>query len=784
MVKSISGKCPVFTGKSYRITILSDRLVRFEYSQNGEFFDDVTNFAIDRDFERTNIEVSEDSKYIVCTSKYFTFQYTKEAPFYASKLFPDSNLRVKLNGTDKLWYPNHPEARNFKSNGFNLNSSLDKGLYSTDGFVCIDDSDGYYLDKNNYMKKRVDGNTDLYLSMYRRDFAGCLKDFFKLSGKPPMIPKYALGIWWNRDRIYSDADVISLVNLFNKYDIPISVFLLSEFWHIKDDLDINMHKSGYTFSDKLFNDVPRFLNILHSKNIKLGLNFDPSEGIRNKEEAYQYFLEKYPVENYGNIELKLFEEPFINLFNEKILKRFKELNVDFLWQDLENNKNQLSVLNYYSKLSDINPRGFTLTRNFGIGAHRYPALYSGETKVAWETLDKLPNYNSGASNHGLSWWSHDIGGFKDGTEDNELYMRYVQFGVFNPIFRFSAKRGAYYKREPWLWDIKTMTIVKDYCLLRYSLIPYIYSEGYKYSKIGVPLVQPLYYNSPFVYDEPLYKNEYFFGSEFLVAAITKPMNELIKRSIERIYLPQGVWYDFKTGKKFIGDMRYVTFFKEEDYPVFVKAGGIVPLAVLGNVKNDLSNPKDMEIHVFPGNSNSYRMYEDDGESLNYQSGDYLITSFEYNYMRNNYNFIIRAAEGKSGIVPDTRNYIVKFRNTRKPDFISVVLNGEKFDNYEIVNDDNNFVLRIYNVDTTKQLTINFKGENIEIDASRIFDEDLNSIINDIEIETNLKEELAEILFSDRDIKRKRILLRKLKKKKLNPKFITMFIKVLEYANEI
>ena len=75
--------------------------------------------------------------------------------------------------------------------------------------------------------------------------------------------------------------------------------------------------------------------------------------------------------------------------------------------------------------------------------------------VSWKTLDYLPYFNSCASNLGLSWWSHDIGGFKEGIEDAELYMRYVQFGTFSPIFRFSAKRGIYYKREPWRWDITT-----------------------------------------------------------------------------------------------------------------------------------------------------------------------------------------------------------------------------------------------------------------------------------------------------------------------------------------
>lgn len=783
-----STSCPTFVGNKYRITILSERLIRFEYSENGLFLDDATQFAINRDFQKAPIEVSEDSKYLVVASKYFTFQYTKEAKFYASKLFPDSNLRVKLNGSDKIWYPNHPEARNFKSNAFsiedNIKVSLDKGLYSTDGFVCIDDSKGIIINGKDTLKKRVDGNQDLYVFMYKRDFAGCLKDYFKLTGNPPLIPKYALGICWNRDRVYSSENVISLVNLFDKYDIPISSFLLSEYWHIKDEKNMYLNKSGYTFSDKLFPDVKNFISLLHQKNIKLGINFDPSEGVRNAESAYQFFLEKYPSETFETIPFKIFEEDFLNIFKSKILSPLKDLDIDFLWLDYKQDKQYLSALNYYVNEINFSKRNFVFTRNFGFGSHRYPVLYSGETKVSWDTLNYLPSYNSGASNYGLSWWSHDVGGFKDGTEDDELYVRYNQFSVFNPIFRFSAKSGPYYKREPWLWDIKTMNIVKDYCDLRYRLIPYIYSEGYKYHTVGMPLVQPLYYLTPGIYDEPIYKNEYYFGSEFLISAITKPMNTLISRSIEKIFLPIGTWYEFKTGKKFIGNKRYVTFYKEEDYPIFVKAGGIIPLTVLTKEKNDLSNPKTLEINIFPGKSNTYKFYEDDGETMDYKNGDYLLTSFDYNYMQNNYTFIIRPVEGKTGIVPEKRNYVVKFRNTKKAEDVSLFLNGDRYTNYDIINDENNFILQIYEVDTEKQLTINCKGKDIEIDASHIFNEDINSILNDLKIETNIKEELADIMFTDRDIKRKRILVNKLKRKGLNPKFANMFLKLLEYSSEI
>ena len=122
----------------------------------------------------------------------------------------------------------------------------------------------------------------------------------------------------------------------------------------------------------------------------------------------------------------------------------------------------------------------------------------------------LPSFNSTAANVGLSWISNDIGGYTGGTEDGELYTRFVQFGCFSPILRISCDQGKYFKREPWVWDIKTQSVVSEYLRLRHALIPYLYSEAYRYSRVGLPLIQPIYYRYPEIYDEPLYKNEYYF----------------------------------------------------------------------------------------------------------------------------------------------------------------------------------------------------------------------------------------------------------------------------------
>lgn len=782
----------IFQGKTYRITVLSERLIRFEYNLNGQFLDLPTEFAVNRNFPNPAIKVEEDDKYLEIVSKYFALLYVKEKPFAGPKYAPDANLKVILKNTDKIWYFDHPEVRNFKGTQISIENEghktkLNNGLYSTDGFASYDDSDSLIIMEDGSLFKPKERRVDTYLFIYKRDFGACLQDYFTLTGRPPLIPRYALGIWWNRDKIYSFENTQTLIKAFNKYKIPLSVLLLSEFWHLKDVKDYNKYKTGFTFDTGLFPNPGMFVDFLHERGVRIGLNVDPSEGIHPHETRFLEAANALGYKEKKPIPFNIFDKNFLKIYFEMFIDPLKKIGIDFFWIDYKKDLLSLRALNYYHTKKDgtKEQRSMILSRNSLGASHRYPVHYSGETLVSWDTLDYIPRFNSSASNIGVSWWSHDVGGFKNGIEDSELYTRYVQLSTFSPIFRFSAKRGMYYKREPWLWDNNTYNVVREYCLLRHRLIPYIYSEAYNYHKNSMPLVQPLYYYYPEIYDEPNYKNEYYFGQELLVAPITEPKEIVMNRSIERVFLPKGTWYDFKTGKKFLGNKRYIVFYKDEDYPVFASSGSIIPLADLEENLNVTNAPKTMEIHIFPGKNNTYQLYEDDGITELYKEGYYTITTIDYNYLANNYTVIIRPVEGKNGIIPGKRTYRLRFRNTRKADNVDVMLGKEKA-NLEIntYDDDNDFVVEIKDVDTTKQLTVNCRGRNIEIDAVRIINEDINFIISDLKIETRLKELIAMILFSNKDIKKKRIAIRKLKQEGLESQFIRMFIKLLEYVSEI
>jgi len=192
----------------------------------------------------------------------------------------------------------------------------------------------------------------------------------------------------------------------------------------------------------------------------------------------------------------------------------------------------------------------------------------------------------------------------------------------------------------------------------------------------------------------------------------------------------------------------------------------------------------MEIHIFPGKSNTYKLYEDDGVSSLYEEGYYLITDIDYNYQANNFTAIIRPTDGKAGIIPEMRSYRVRFRNTRQATDVVLYLGEEKQENVNAYVDGNDFIVEVPEISTTKQISINCKGKDIEIDAERIINEDVDSIISDLQIKTSLKEEIASIIFSEMEIKQKRIEMRKLKRKGLTSRYIQMFIKLLEYIAEV
>lgn len=787
VTKSKTPSTCVFRGSKYRISILSDSLIRFEYNDLGKFNDYPTLFASNRSFSQPKLSVIEDNEILEIKNEKFTIEYHKEKSYLGSAMAPDANLRVTVNESGKSWYFNHPEVRNLKGTAYSLDgvssTTLGKGLFSLDGFSSIDDSKTPILNENGNVLLPAPGIIDTYLFVYNNDFGVGLKDYFNLTSLPPLIPRYALGVWWNKNESYNEEGLKELMNSFRKHEIPFSVLLLGNYARTKNKYS----ELSFSLDKNIFPNTVALSNYLHMNKVFLGLNIKTDGVLSIEEEYHNNFAQIYNVDVDKNIPLNVFDTTIMDGFLRGIVTPLLSQGVDMLWIDdnIPEHSFRNFVMNYYlynNFNSSKMKRNLILSRNFGVAPHKYSILYSGNTKISWKTLATLPEFNSSASNIGVSWWSHDIGGFAGGTEDPELYMRYVQLGVFSPILRLSSQGGKYYKREPWRWDAKTNGIVQDYLQLRHKLIPYLYAEAKKYSAYGATLVQPLYYKYPQTYDEPLYRNEYYFGSELFVSPITNEKDSIMNRVVHRLFLPNGVWYDFKTGKKFIGGRRYVTFFKDEDYPVFAKTGAIIPLAVLDpNNLNDTSSPKKLEIHIFPGRSNTYKLYEDDGFTQKYKEGNSFITEINYYYKENDFSVSLEPLEGKTGVIPEKRDYRIRFRNTKYTDGVQVFCDQVNVP-YRRFIEDNDFVIEFDDIPTTSKVLVYCKGKDIEIDAARVINDELVGIISDLTIPTEIKIKIDEIMFSNMSIKDKRIAIRRVKG--LPRVFVKMFMKLFEYLAEI
>ncbi len=775
---AISIKDNIVQGKKFRFTFLTDRLIRLEYSENGIFEDRATSRVIFRKFPKVNFTLNQSEMIMQMGTSYFTVSYVKEKPFSSRGLTPDSHLKITLNHTDRTWYYHHPEARNFGGINYSLDDfsgklKFEKGLYSTDGFAVLDDSYSFVIDKNGNFVKRDNKEIDIYVFMYRKDLGLCLKDYYSLTGYPMLLPRYALGNWWFKNHDYTNKEIEELFMKFREEDILISNVLLG-----RNSLKQN---DALALDDSNLN-IIALRQLCNHYQIKLGITAVLDSAIKPQTATYQN-IQSMGIAVNGDFSFLPFDTDKLNLYDSLGFQSWINAGVDNIYIDYNNikDKETLSVFNHhafamYGLLQ--NKRGVILTRNHAQSIHKDGVIFIGNTKVDWNTLAILPRYFQSASNNGISYVATPIGGFYGGIENFELYIRYIQLGVFSPMLILASDDGKYYKREPWRWNTAEAEIIKKYLRLRNRIIPYVYTENYIYAKNGSPLIQPLYYKYPKIYDEPNYKNQYFFGSQMLVCPIIKKKNAVMNRVVQRMFIPEGIWYELESGKKYLGNKYYMSFYKDDDYPVFVRQGAIIVMS--RNNTTDL--PTDLEILIFPGSNGSYQLYEDDGITNNYKNGTFAVTNFEFQFQLNQYELIIEN-NGNPGLLPEERNYLFRFKNTRMANIIArsgdVNLAGKSYI------EKNDLVIEIEKVSSSRKFSILLQSDGIiENSTERLINDDIKGILEDLEIETTLKEKIDSILFGNLPIKKKRIAIRKLKRDNLEPKFIKMFLNLLEYIDTV
>ncbi|MCU0486833.1 MAG: DUF5110 domain-containing protein, partial [Anaerolineales bacterium] len=265
-------------------------------------------------------------------------------------------------------------------------------------------------------------------------------------------------------------------------------------------------------------------------------------------------------------------------------------------------------------------------------------------------------------NVGYGWWSHDIGGHMGGIEDDELYTRWLQYGVFSPILRMHCTNSPYHERRPWGRGPASERVAIQALRLRHALIPYLYSMAWRN-----------YYTHP---EEPqAYQvpQLYWFGSELLAAPFTSPAHPETGLSRQTLWLPEGDWFNFFTGEVTRGGWCTV-YGLLEDIPVFARAGAIIPLSRLPGW-GGVGLPEQIHLVVFPGADNSFDLVEDDGETTAYQDGKYAVTTITQTWLQDKLILEIHPPRGDQQVLPVTRSFQVELRGISQPEQVEVQVNS-------------------------------------------------------------------------------------------------------------
>ncbi|MCD8368647.1 MAG: glycoside hydrolase family 31 protein [Clostridiales bacterium] len=733
----------VVAGKRYRFTVLTERMIRMEYSPNGEFVDRPTQIVLNRNFPVPAYHVQDKNGTLQIITDYLIVSYEKECPFSSNNLniqmvgnsylkkcgtwfYGDMGLETRgnLRGTASTldntvgdWYYKDSEDETHVWGDPDVPVDLGDGLMSMNGFSVIDDSSSLVFDDNGWVHPAPEGHKDIYFLNYGREYLAILDVFYQLTGSTPMLPRYALGNWWSRFHKYTQEEYLGLLKRFREEKIPIAVGVLDMDWHYVDiDPKYGKGWTGYTWNRELFPDAEGMMKEIHENGMHFSLNVHPADGVRAHEEMYPAMAEALGMdaEQETPIPFDVTNPDFMDAYFKYLHHPEEEKGVDFWWIDWQQGSNSkvpgydpLWMLNHYHYVDNARngQRAMNFSRYAGLGSHRYPIGFSGSTFITWESLDFQPYFTSTASNVGYGWWSHDIGGHRNGYRDDELTTRWVQFGVFSPIMRLHSSDETFTSKEPWRFCTDSERVMRQFLTLRHELVPYIYTMNYKFHTKNSPLIQPMYYQYPDMGDAYKHKNEYFFGSELVVNPITAKSDPETKMGTVKTWLPNGTWIDFFTGIIYQGGRTIQMHRDINTIPVLAKVGSIIPLDFAEDVSSRTDNPKRMRIKVFCGGDGSFTLYEDDGISMAFEQGSFVTTTYRLHWSDEK-SFVIEAAEGDTALIPAQRDYAVELYGVGADSVASVTKDGNDAA-YEQSWDEDRHVLTIsvQKVDVLQRLVI-------------------------------------------------------------------------------
>ncbi len=491
-----------------------------------------------------------------------------------------------------------------------------------------------------------------YYFLYGPEFDRIIAAYRRLTGQAPLFGKWAYGYWQCKNRYSSQQEILSIAHKYRDLHIPLDNIVQDWFW---------WKIMGEPVFNENYPDPKGMIGDLHKINVHIMFSFWPyfRPGSRVYEDMDRkgFFIDRTKVSGFHPAGQALYDafNPAARLYYWNLMDTLFKIGADAWWLDttepetegretniLVTNKVALgngaryaneypllattAVYDGQRKASD-RKRVFILSRSAYAGAQRNAVtVWSGDVNPNWETFRRQIPAALNFSVSGIPYWTSDIGGFVSANPDDpayrELYVRWFQFGSYCPIFRAHGTRTTN-QNEIWSYGAEAQKILTAYDRLRYRLLPYIYSVAWMVTSEGYTMMRPLVMDFRTDVRAQNAGDEYLFGPALLVAPVTEP-----GASKRHLYLPQSRWYDFWTGAVTDGGRAHDIAAPLDRLPLFVRAGSIVPLGP--DLEYALEKPPDpVEVRVYRGASGDFVLYEDEGDSYDYEKGVHATIPFHW-----------------------------------------------------------------------------------------------------------------------------------------------------------
>jgi hypothetical protein len=682
-----------------RVQVLSPTLLRLEYAADDSFEDRPTFNAVDRNPGRTWFTAGTGNGELRIRTSAVTLRYKLDSgPVTAANTTLDLQIAGRrTSGHPAFGSPARDDVLGGWYRGLDYYAgqagpvdqlTLHPGMLNRGGWYLLDDTSTALQTSASWVSPRPARTGDYqdgYLFGYGHDYQRGLADLRTLTGPSVLPPKWAFGTWFSKYQAYSTDDYeTQLLPAFRSHNVPLDSLVIDTDWKAPNSW------AGWNWNTDLFPKPADFLDRLNQSGVHATLNVHAAISGDDPRFADAQATAKgklTPAASSFAPNPYRFDwtDPDQAAAFAQLHKPFEDQGVRQWWLDYCCDDSTVStpgvtadswVNELYRRDGDARGlRGFSLSR---IGSsfpayttvgpsgpwaeHRSTVHFTGDTRPDWATLAFAAAMTPAEASIGQSYVSHDIGSFAGKHLPDDLYLRWVQLGAFQPILRLHSDHGD---RLPWEYSDTVSGAAADYLRLRESLAPYLYTAARQTYDTGLPMTRALYLNWPEQDEAYRHDTEYLLGDSMLVAPVTTPGLS----TTTSVWFPPGTWTDFFTGETFQGPATRTVAATPDRMPVYVRAGGIVAQA--SAAANIAGQAKDrLKLTVFPHASGTASVYDDAGEGLAYRDGQSARIPVRYDEGRLSALTVGPVAGSYAG-APATRQYTVAFADVSRPHVVTV-----------------------------------------------------------------------------------------------------------------